>query len=126
MKIKTVIFWILWVGNDLTLQTVREQNPDPPSPPPVPNRIDDLDPVSQKSGLIAVQKEQMEQLTEGVRPQLKTVHRQAQQEQTADLKQLSNQAGPVLSGALRPKLDALHNVVDGADNNFGNGINSAF
>jgi hypothetical protein len=26
MKIKTVVFWILWVGNDFTLQTVGERN----------------------------------------------------------------------------------------------------
>jgi hypothetical protein len=28
MKIKTAVFWLLWVGNDLTLQTIREQDPD--------------------------------------------------------------------------------------------------
>jgi hypothetical protein len=26
MKIKTVVFWILWVGNDFTLQTIGERN----------------------------------------------------------------------------------------------------
>jgi hypothetical protein len=39
MKIKTVVFWMLWVGNDLTLQTVREQDLEPALPPSFfPNR----------------------------------------------------------------------------------------
>jgi hypothetical protein len=33
MKIKTLVFWILWVVNSLTLQTVSGQDPDPASPP---------------------------------------------------------------------------------------------
>jgi len=40
MKIKTVVFWILWVGNDLILQTIREQDPDPALPPPLPSHRD--------------------------------------------------------------------------------------
>ena len=43
MKIKTVVFWILWVGNDLISQTVREQDPEPASPPSFPSRCDDID-----------------------------------------------------------------------------------
>jgi hypothetical protein len=69
MKIKTVVFWILWVGNDLTLQTVGEQNPDPASPLSFPSRLDDADLVSQALGLTATQKEQVHQLTQALRPQ---------------------------------------------------------
>jgi len=106
MKIKTVVFWILWVGNDLTLQTVREQN---------------LDPASQK--------EQVQQLAQALRPQLETLRRQARDEEAAILKQLSDQVRPVLSAEQRTKLDALQNVVDGTHNDFGmvrTGINFAF
>jgi hypothetical protein len=111
MKIKTVVFWILWVGNDLTSQTIREQNPDPASPPFFPSRLDDADLVSQTLGLTAPQKEQMQQLAEARRPQLETVRRQARDEEAAILKQLSDQVCPVLSAEQRTKLDALQNVV---------------
>ncbi len=129
MKIKTVVFWILWVGNDLTLQTVGEQNPDPASPPSFPSRLDDADLVSQALGLTAAQKEQVRQLAQALRPQLKTIRRQARDEEAAILKQLSDQVRPVLSAEQRTKLDALQNVVGGTHNDFGMvrpGINFAF
>jgi hypothetical protein len=43
MKIKTVVFWILWVGNDFTLQTIGERDPEPASPPSFPSRRNDID-----------------------------------------------------------------------------------
>jgi hypothetical protein len=43
MKIKTVVFWILWVGNDFILQTIRERDPEPASPPSFPSHCDDID-----------------------------------------------------------------------------------
>jgi hypothetical protein len=104
MKIKTVVFWILWVGNDLTLQTVGEQNPEPAPPPSFPQNstadyADNTDTGSGgfnrfgigKSGTLIV--------------------------------------FPVLSAEQRTKLDALQNVVGGIHNNFGmvrTGINFAF
>jgi hypothetical protein len=99
MKIKTVVFWILWVGNDLTSQTIREQNPDPASPPFFPSRLDDADLVSQALGLTAPQKEQVQQLAEARRPQLETVRRQARDEEAAILKQRSDQVRPQNSTA---------------------------
>jgi hypothetical protein len=45
MKIKTAVFWILWVGNDFTLQTVGEQSPEPASPPSFPSGLDNVDVV---------------------------------------------------------------------------------
>ena len=129
MKIKTVVFWILWVGNDLTLQTVGEQSPDRASPPSFPSRLDDADLVSQALGLTAAQKEQVRQLAQALRPQLKTIRRQARDEEAAILKQLSDQVRPVLSAEQRTKLDALQNVGDGTHNDFGmvrTGINFAF
>jgi hypothetical protein len=129
MKIKTVVFWILWVGTDLILQTVREQNPNPASPPSFPSRLNDVDLVSQALDLTATQKEQVQQFVEALRPQLETVRGQAHDEEAAILKQLSDQVRPVLSAEQRTKLDALQNVVDGTHNDFGtvrNGINFAF
>ena len=127
MKIKTVVFWIMWVGNDLTLQTVRDL--DPASPPSFPSRLDDADLATQALDLTAPQKEEVQRLTEALRPQLETVRRQARDEEAAILKQLSDQVRPVLSAGQRTKLDALQNVVDGTRNNFGmvrTGINFAF
>ena len=129
MKIKTVVFWILWVGNDLTLQRFGEQSPDRASPPSFPSRLDDADLVSQALGLTAAQKEQVRQLAQALRPQLKTIRRQARDEEAAILKQLSDQVRPVLSAEQRTKLDALQNVVGGTHNDFGMvrpGINFAF
>jgi hypothetical protein len=53
MKIKTVVFWILWVGNSLTLQTVSGQDPDPASPPSFPIRLDVS--IEQRTRLDALQ-----------------------------------------------------------------------
>jgi hypothetical protein len=104
MKIKTVLFWILWLGNDFTLQTVGEQNPDPASLPSFPQNstadyADNTDTGSggfnwfgiSKSGTLIVL--------------------------------------PVLSAEQRTRLDALQNVVDATHNNFDMvrpGINFAF
>ena len=127
MKIKSVVFWILWIGNDLTVQTAK--NPDPVPPPSFPSHLDDADLVSQALGLTAPQKEQVQQLAQALRPQLETVRRQARDEEAAILKQLSDQVRPVLSAEQRTKLDALQNVVGGTHNDFGMvypGINFAF
>jgi hypothetical protein len=70
MRLKTVVFWILWVGNDLTLQTVREQNPDRPSPASFPSHL---------------------------QPQLGTVLGQARDEEAVMQKLRSDQVGPALS-----------------------------
>jgi hypothetical protein len=92
MKIKTIVFWILWVGNDLIVQTAK--NPDPASPPSFPRRLDDIDPVSPAGGLTATQREQVQQFVEVLRPQLETVRGQARDEQAAILQQLSDQVRP--------------------------------
>jgi hypothetical protein len=42
MKIKTVVFWILWMGNNLTLQTVGERN-DPLHPGSSAEQLTKLD-----------------------------------------------------------------------------------
>ena len=107
MKIKTLVFWILWVGNSLTLQTVSGQDPNPASSPSVPSRLDDVDLISQVFGLTAAQKEQVHQMAEAFRPRLETVRRQAHDAQAAIVKQLSDQVRPVLSTERRTKLDAL-------------------
>jgi len=102
MKIKTIVFWILWVGNDLIVQTAK--NPDPTSPASFPQNstadyADNTDTGSGgfnrfgvgKSGTLIV--------------------------------------WPVLNAEQRTKLDALQNVVDGTYNDFGmvrTGINFAF
>jgi hypothetical protein len=99
VKIKTVVFWILWVGNDLTLQTVGEQSPDFASRPSFPSRLDDADLVSQALGLTAPQKEQVQQLAQALRPQLETVRRQARDAQVEFLKQLSERVRPQNSTA---------------------------
>ena len=127
MKIKSVVFWILWIGNDLTVQTAK--NPDPVPPPSFPSHLDDADLVSQALGLTAPQKEQVQQLAQALRPQLETVRQQARDEEAAILKQLSDQVRPVLSAEQRTKLDALQNVAGGTHNDFGMvrpGINFAF
>jgi hypothetical protein len=42
MKIKTLIFWILWVGNNLTLQTASGENVPVISPLLCPGGFDDV------------------------------------------------------------------------------------
>jgi len=58
MKIKTIIFWILWVGNNLTLQTVSGEDLEPVSPPLFPDGSDDADLLCQTLGMTAPQMEQ--------------------------------------------------------------------
>jgi len=73
--------------------------------------------------------QQVRQLAQALRPQLKTIRRQTRDEEAAILKQLSDQVRPVLSAEQRTKLDALQNVVAGTHNDFGMvrpGINFAF
>ena len=43
MKIKTVVSFILWLGNTLTLQTISGKDPDPASPPFFPSPPGDVD-----------------------------------------------------------------------------------
>ncbi|MFZ3374897.1 MAG: hypothetical protein WA183_05040 [Chthoniobacterales bacterium] len=43
MKIKTLVFWILWVENSLTLQTVSGQNSDSASAFSFSRHLDDVD-----------------------------------------------------------------------------------
>jgi hypothetical protein len=59
MKIKTAVFWILWVGNDLTLQTVGERNLALSSPPSVPSHPGDTDLASPALGLTDAQPERL-------------------------------------------------------------------
>jgi hypothetical protein len=60
MKIKTIIFWILWVGNSLTLQTVSGDDFDPIPPPLIPGDLDDVDLLCQTLGSSAPEKEQLQ------------------------------------------------------------------
>jgi hypothetical protein len=69
MKIKNVVFLILWVGNSLTLRTISGQDPGPASPPSFPSRLDHVDLVSQAFRVTAAQKEQARRLKEAPRPQ---------------------------------------------------------
>jgi hypothetical protein len=62
MKIKTVVFWVLWVGNNLTLQTVSGEDLEPVSPPSFPSWLDDGDLLCESLGLTGPQKEQAPQL----------------------------------------------------------------
>jgi hypothetical protein len=60
MKIKTIVFWILWVGNNLTLQTVSGEDLEPVSPSLFPDGLDDVDLLCQTLGSSAPQKEQVQ------------------------------------------------------------------
>jgi hypothetical protein len=62
MKIKTIVFWILWVGNNLTLQTVSGEDLELVPPPLCPDDPDDVVLLCQTLGLTALQKEQVQQL----------------------------------------------------------------
>jgi hypothetical protein len=42
MKIKTIVFWLLWVGNSLTLQTLSGEDLEPVSASLFPGDPDDL------------------------------------------------------------------------------------
>jgi hypothetical protein len=69
MKIKPVVFSILWVGNSLTSRTISGQDPGPSSP----SRLHDVDLVSQAFRMTAAQKEKAPQFEEAPRPQQKTI-----------------------------------------------------
>jgi hypothetical protein len=58
MKIKTIIFWVLWVGNNLTLQTVSGEDLGPVSASLFPGDPDDLVLLCQTLDSTAPQKEQ--------------------------------------------------------------------
>jgi hypothetical protein len=51
MKIKTVIFWTLWVGNNLTLQSVNGDYSEPASQPLFPDDFEDTLLLCRTSGL---------------------------------------------------------------------------
>jgi hypothetical protein len=61
MKIKTIVFWILWAGNSLTLQTVSGEDLEL-VPPLCPDGPDDVVLLCQTLGLTALPKEQVQQL----------------------------------------------------------------
>lgn len=58
MKIKTIVFWVLWVGNNLTSQTVIGDNLEPAPPSLFPDDLDDVELLCQTPGLSAPQNEQ--------------------------------------------------------------------
>jgi hypothetical protein len=62
MKIKTIVFWILWVGNSLTLQTVSGEDLELVPPPLCPDAPDDVVLLCQTLGLTALPTEQVQQL----------------------------------------------------------------
>jgi hypothetical protein len=120
MKIKTIIFWILWVGNNLTLQTVSGEDLEPVSPPLFPDGTDDVYLLCQTLGLTAPQKEQeqVQQLAEALRPPLETVCRQARDAE-APISKLADQLRPRLSTEQQTKSDPLRNVLGSTPDNFG-------
>jgi hypothetical protein len=118
MKIKTIIFWILWVGNNLTLQTVSGEDLQPVSPPLFPDDPDNVDLLCQTLGLTAPQKEQVQQLAEALRPPLETVCLQARDEE-APISKLADQLRPRLSTEQQTKPDPLRNVLGSTPDNFG-------
>jgi hypothetical protein len=63
MKIKTIVFWILWVGNNLTLQTVSGEDLEPVSPSLFPGDLDDVALLCQTLDSTAPPKEQMQLAT---------------------------------------------------------------
>jgi hypothetical protein len=60
MKIKTVVFWILWVGNNLALQTVGGEDLELVSPPLFPDSPDDADLLCQTVASRVPQKEMVQ------------------------------------------------------------------
>ena|SRR2546428_1171661 len=117
MKIKTIVFWILWVGNNLTLQTISGEDLEPVSPPLFPGGLDDLDLLCQTLGLTAPHKEQ-QQVVQALRPPLGTVCRQARDEE-APISKLADQLRPPLRADQRTKADPLRNVLGPTADNFG-------
>ena len=63
MKIKTIVFWLLWVGNSLTLQTLSGEDLEPVSASLFPGDPDDLVLLCQTLDSTAPQKEQMQLAT---------------------------------------------------------------
>ena len=61
MKIKTLVFWILWMGNSLTLQTVSGEDLELVLPPLCPDDPDDVVLLCQTLGLTDRQKEKVQQ-----------------------------------------------------------------
>ena len=59
MKIKTIVFWILWVGNNLTLQTVSGEDLELEQSPLILYGPDDLVLLCQTFDSTAPQKEQV-------------------------------------------------------------------
>ena len=59
MKIKTIVFWILWVGNNLTLQTVSGEGLELEQSPLILYGPDDLVLLCQTLDSAAPQKEQV-------------------------------------------------------------------
>ncbi len=59
MKIKTIVFWILWVGNNLTLQTVSGEDLELEQSPLILYGPDDLVLLCQTLDSTALQKEQV-------------------------------------------------------------------
>ena len=60
MKIKTILFWIPWMGNSLMLQTVGGEDLEPVSQSLFPDGLDDVELLCQTFGSSAPQKEQMQ------------------------------------------------------------------
>jgi hypothetical protein len=58
MKIKTIVFWILWVGNNLTLQTVSGEDLEFELSPLILDGPDDLVLLCQTLDSTSPQKEQ--------------------------------------------------------------------
>lgn len=63
MKIKTIVFWILWVGNNLTLQTVSGEDLELEQSPLILYGPDDLVLLCQTLDSTALQKEQVTPVT---------------------------------------------------------------
>jgi len=59
MKIKTIVFWILWVGNNLTLQTVSGEDLELEQSPLILYGPDDLVLLCQTLDSTSPQKEQV-------------------------------------------------------------------
>ena len=57
MKIKTIVFWVLWLGNNLTLQTVNGEDLELVSPPLFPGDLGDAVLLCQTLASSAPQKE---------------------------------------------------------------------
>ena len=63
MKIKTIVFWLLWIANSLTLQTLSGEDLEPVSASLFPGDPDDLVLLCQTLDSTAPQKEQMQLAT---------------------------------------------------------------